>query len=217
MADPILYGPGYSTYTRSARLTLEEKGVPYSREEVTTLTQFVTEGMPKEQLARHPFNKVPAFEHDGNMLYETPAIERYVDEAFDGPSLQPSGALGRARMTQVIGVADCYAYDSWDMQIVIPRLVVPMMGGTTDEAAVEAALPEARKTADALETLIGDQSFMAGESLSLADLHLVPIMVYFAMAPEGAQILEGAPKLAGWLERMKARPTVAQYCPAEIA
>ena len=151
------------------------------------------------------------------MLYETAAIGRYVDEAFDGPSLQPSEALSRARMTQVIGIADCYAYKWMDMQIVIPRLVVPMMGGTTDEAAVEAALPEARKTADALETLIGDQSFMAGESLSLADLHLVPIMVYFAMAPEGAQILESAPKLAGWLERMKARPTVAQYCPAEIA
>ena len=80
----------------------------YSREEVTTLTQFVTEGMPKEQLSRQPFNKVPAFEHDGNMLYETAAIERYVDEAFDGPSLQPSGALARARMTQVIGIADCY-------------------------------------------------------------------------------------------------------------
>ena len=90
MADPILYGPGYSTYTRSVRLALEEKGVSYSREEVTTLTQFVTEGMPKEQLSRQPFNKVPAFEHDGNMLYETAAIERYVDEAFDGPdSLWP--------------------------------------------------------------------------------------------------------------------------------
>ena len=172
--------------------------------------------MPKEQLARHPFNRVPALEHDGTMLYETGAIERYVDEAFDGPSLQPSGALARARMTQVIGVADCYAYQSWDMLIVIPRLVVPMMGGTTDEAAVEAALPEARKTADALEALIGDQSFMTGGSLSLADLHLIPIMTYFAMTPEGTQILENSPRLAGWFERMSARPTVAEYCPSEI-
>ena len=217
MGNPVLYGPGYSTYARSARLALEEKGVPYTRNEVTTLPQFLAEGMPKEQLTRHPFNRVPAFEHNGNMLYETAAIERYVDEAFDGPSLQPSGALARARMTQVISVGDCYAYEWWDMQIVIPRLVVPMMGGTTDEAVIEAALPEARKTAAALEALIGDQSFMAGESLSLADLHLMPILVYFAMTPEGAQILNGTPKLAGWFERMKVRPTVAQCCPSEIA
>ena len=159
MANPILYGPGYSTYTRSARLALEEKGVPYSIVEVTTLTQFVTEGMPKEQLSRHPFNKVPAFEHNGNMIYETSAIERYVDEAFDGPSLQPSDALALARMTQIIGVADWYAYDSLDLQIVIPRLVVPMMGGKSDEAATDAAIPGARKSANALEKLIGNGSF----------------------------------------------------------
>jgi glutathione S-transferase len=31
MANPRLYGPGYSTYARTARLALEEKGVPYDR------------------------------------------------------------------------------------------------------------------------------------------------------------------------------------------
>lgn len=216
MADPILFGPGYSTYARSVRLTLEEKGVPYQVVEVTNLQQFVTQGMPAEQLERHPFNKVPAFEHDGNIIYETSAIERYIDEAFDGPSLQPSDALGRARMMQVISVVDCYAYNWMDIQIVIPRLVVPMMGGTTDDAVIEAALPEASKTAAALDTLIGDQPFMASESLSLADLHLVPILVYFSLTPEGVEILRGAPKLAAWLDRMKSRPSVVKCCPSEI-
>lgn len=94
MADPVLYGPNYSTYTRAARLALEEKGVAYDLEEVDFL-----KGMPPEQLARHPFAKVPAFEHDGLALYEVCAITRYVDETFAGPALQSSDVRQRARMT----------------------------------------------------------------------------------------------------------------------
>ncbi len=37
MADPIVYGPAFSTYVRSVLLTLEEKGVPYHLEEVNIL------------------------------------------------------------------------------------------------------------------------------------------------------------------------------------
>ena len=36
----------------------------------------------RSHLARHPFGKVPAFEHDEFALYETQAIMRYVDEAL---------------------------------------------------------------------------------------------------------------------------------------
>ena len=88
MAKPTLYGPGYSTYTRAARLAMEEKGVDYDLVEV----DFIGGGMPEEQLARQPFGKVPAFEHDGLMLYETSAI------AF-GISTRPSRARLCSRLT----------------------------------------------------------------------------------------------------------------------
>ena len=65
---------------RGCRLAMEEKGVDYDLIDVDIL-----QGMPPEQFKRHPFGKVPAFEHDGMALYETCAVERYVDEAFDGP------------------------------------------------------------------------------------------------------------------------------------
>ncbi|HSR73041.1 MAG TPA: glutathione S-transferase N-terminal domain-containing protein, partial [Kiloniellales bacterium] len=76
MDDPIVYGPGFSTYTRSARLALEEKAVAYHLEEINILEGA---GQTPEHLARQPFGKVPAFEHDGFRLYETAAIMRYVD------------------------------------------------------------------------------------------------------------------------------------------
>jgi len=208
MADPILYGPGYSTYTRSARLALEEKGVGYQHVEVDFL-----QGMPEDQRARQPFGKVPAFEHDGFRLYETCAIERYVDEAFAGPALQPADPRGRARMTQIISVLDSYTYAPTVGQLVIQRLVAPLMGGTPDEAAIEAALPAVRNSMGTLEQLLGDQAFLAGESLSLADLHLAQIFAYFTATPESVPILADKPGLHRWWESVKARESMAKTEP----
>ena len=137
MTDPILYGPGYSTYVRSSRLALEEKGVHYQFEEFDFF-----QGMPAEQLERHPFGKVPAFQHDDFQLYETTAILRYVDEAFPGPSLQPETPRQRARMTQILSIIDGYGYGPMIGDIVIQRVVMPMMGNESDEAAISAALPK---------------------------------------------------------------------------
>ena len=62
MAKPIIYGPAYSTYARTVRLALEEKGVGYDLVEVDLLGE---PAQAPEHLARPPFGKVPAFEHDG--------------------------------------------------------------------------------------------------------------------------------------------------------
>lgn len=208
MADPILYGPGYSTYTRAARLALEEKGVSYQQVEVD-----IFNGMPEEQRARQPFGKVPAFEHDGFRLFETCAIERYVDEAFEGPALQPADPRQRARMTQIISILDSYTYAPTVGQLVIQRLVTPLLGGTPDEAAIEAALPAIGNCMATLDDLLGDQAFLAGDALSLADLHLAPIFAYFAATPESVPILGDKPGLHRWWEGVKVRDSMARTEP----
>ncbi len=68
MTEPIVFGAPYSVYLRAVRLALEEKGVPYRLEEIDI---FADGGPPKDYLARHPFGRIPAFEHDGFRLYET--------------------------------------------------------------------------------------------------------------------------------------------------
>jgi len=209
MAKPTLYGPGYSTYTRAARLAMEEKGVDYVLVEV----DFIGSGMTDEHLARQPFGKVPAFEHDGLMLYETQAIERYVDEAFDGPSLQPSTPADRARMTQIISIIDSYTYPRTVGDLVTQRLVQPMLGGTADESIIEAALPEVDKSMRELERMLGDQEYLAGRALSLADLHLAPIFAYFVDTPESKGILENKPNLNAWWQRVGSRASMTKTQP----
>jgi glutathione S-transferase len=200
MAKPILYGPAFSTFVRSARLVLAEKGVDYDLVEVDIFA-----GVDDAYRERQPWGKVPAFEHDGLKLYETVAIARYVDEAFPGPALQPASAAERARMTQVMSIVDSYTYGPVVGQVVIQRLVVPMTGGTTDEAAVAAALPAARLSLGTLDALLGDGEYLAGSTLSLADLHLLPIVEYFALTPEGEALLPTLPRLEAWCGRLGSR------------
>jgi glutathione S-transferase len=208
MADPVVYGPGFSTYVRSALLTIEEKGAPYRLEEINIL-----EGAHQtpEYKARQPFAKVPAFEHDGFELYETGAIMHYVDETFSGPSLQPGKPRERARMMQVLGLINAYAYPSCIGACVIQRLVVPLTGGTPDEDVVAEAVPLATTS---VEALLDGNEFLAGDSLSLADLHVAPIYDYFSQTPEGEKALAGTPNLRRWWDAISQRASVQKTKPA---
>lgn len=209
MANPVVYGPAYSTYTRTARLALEEKGVAYTLEEVDILQGAA---QTPQHLARHPFGKVPAFSHDGLDLYETVAITRYIDEAFPGPKLQPADVKARARMQQIIAINDSYAYPTLISKVLIQR-IQPMLGGTTDEKVIAEAMPMVEKSVKALDSLTEPGGFLVGGALSLADLHLAPVIDYFAGTPEGAKVLPGARRLSAWWEQISKRPSVQKTKP----
>ena len=210
MAAPIIYGPNYSTYARSLRLALEEKGVEYKLEEINILAG---EGQAPQHVARHPFGKVPAFAHDGFTLYESAAIERYIDEAFPGTKLQPADLKRRTRMAQIVGVIDSYAYPALIGKVLIQRLM-PMLGGTTDEKVIADAMPMVEKSLAALESLAdGAGPFLCGADLSLADLHLAPVIAYFADLPEGKKLLPNSPRLNRWWQAMSKRPSVVRTQP----
>lgn len=211
MAKPVIYGPAYSTYARTCRLALEEKGADYDLVEVDILSGA---SQTPEHLARHPFGKVPAFEHDGLELYETDAIIRYIDEAFPGTSLQPADAAGRARMAQAINIIGGYAYPAMIGQIFIQRAVMPMLGNTADENAIATAIPQAEKAVAALEKLIDGKDYLAGDRLSLADLLLVPVYDYISQTPEGQKMLASAPNLQRWWGKVRTRQSVEKTRPS---
>jgi glutathione S-transferase len=193
MAEPVIHGPAFSTYTRSVRLALEEKSAPYRLQEVA-----MDAWRSPEHLKRQPFGKVPAFEHDGFLLYETGAITRYIDRTFPGPALQPTDSRQLARMDQVIGIIDSYAYPALIGKLVIQRLVAPMMGQQADEQAIADALPACRTALAELERLLGADPWFGGERISLADLHLAPIFAYVEATLEGKSLLEPHAGLRAW-------------------
>lgn len=119
--SPLLFGLERSVYTRIARLALEEKEVPYSLQEVEI---FGPDGVPDSHLRRHPFGRIPVLQHGAFVIYETSAISRYIDEAFQGKSLQPSEAKQRARMNQFISLLDSYAYRPMVWGVFVQRVSV---------------------------------------------------------------------------------------------
>ncbi len=117
-------------------------------------------------------------------------------------------------MTQVHSLMNAYAYPACIGACVIQRLVVPLTGGTPDEAVIAEAVPQATTSVEALEALIGEKDFFAGTTLSLADLHVSPIYDYFSQTPEGETALQGTPNLRRWWAAISERASVQKTKPA---
>ena len=195
-----LYGMAGSPNVRGAMLGLSEKGVDYDL--ITVSPPF----KDAEHMARNPFGRVPVFDHDGFMLYETQAILQYVDQAFAGPALRPTDVHEAARMNQILGIVDCYLFKSWSGEIAFERLVAPSyFGRPTNVEPVEAAVPMARCCAEALEALIA-APYLTGETYTLADIRLMPHFAWFRWTPEGEAILAGKTKLNEWFQHVSERP-----------
>lgn len=197
MSKLILHGFPASTYVRTSRLACEEKGVPY------TIQEF--EPGSEAHGALHPFYKMPAMTHGGVHLFESFAITRYVDEAFDGPALQPDSAAGRAVMTQWVSAMIDYIYPTVVRGLIVPRLVFPQRGVPVDEAALKDNLPNIDKQLSVLDGQLGNNEFVAGDKLTIADLFYLPPVTYLPMTPEGGEALTKCANVTRWQNTMAAR------------
>ena len=207
MSEPILFGAAYSVYVRAARLALAEKGVPYRLVEIDI---FAPDGPSADYLERHPFKRIPAFEHDGFRLYEAGAITRYVDEAFTGLPLMPAAPRARARANQIISIIDSYGYRPLIWDIFVERVRASAQGRNADEAKIAAAVPKAEMVLRALQALADPGGpYLTGSDVSLADLHAAPMFAYFTLAKEGAELLATQSRLQEWWKAMRTRPSMA--------
>lgn len=203
MSGMIVHGIPGSPYVRAALLALEEKGAEYE------FAAMAPGGLKQQpHLSRHPFGRIPAFEHDGWMVYETQAIMRYVDAVVPGPRLQPEEPRAAARMNQVMGITDWYVMPQVSAPITRNRVVAPRFNRPVDEEAIVAAIPNARICIAEIGRLLDGHAWLAGDALSLADLLLAAHLSMFALAPEGAAILQEHENLRDWLARIEARPSM---------
>jgi len=157
-----------------------KKGVAYSWVEIDPFA----ENVPASYLATHPFKRVPALVHGAFVAYETGAITRYVDEAFDGPKLQRTEPTERARRNQIMSIVDSYAYWPLVRQVFSHSVFRPRMRRPVDAKEIRRGLDAAARVFAALEKLAGEGQYLCGSELSLADIHLAPMIGYFVLASE---------------------------------
>jgi len=200
-----LFGDPRSTYTWAVRLGFAEKDV------ACTLQPCEPHG--PELNAIHPFGKMPALRDGATEIWETSAILRYLDEAFEGPSLNPGMAVDRARTEQWVSAVNAYLYDAVARRYVLQYLFPRGEGGKPDRAVIDAAVRDLVRPLDALERAYAGRDYIGAGSPSYADLLLAPLLTYLAMFPEGAQLLSDRPQIRRAQALMRARPSFAATQP----
>ena len=204
MSEFAVYSVPGSPFGRAVLTTLEEKGAPYR------LAPLAPRALrSQENLKLHPFGRIPVLDHGDFRLYETQAILRYLDRVLPNPPLTPTNPRRAARMDQVMNINDWYLFQGVGNVIVFHRVVGPRVLGTTpDEDAIKAAMPKARTVFNELARLLGDQTYFAGDTLSLADLLLAPAIEFFTATPEWSELGAPHPNLVAWIARMQKRPSM---------
>lgn len=201
MATVTIYGIPQSTYVRTVRMTCHEKGVSYDLEPLAPHSD--------EILALTPTGKVPAFKHGDVKLFETSAIARYVDECFDGASLQPDDARGRARMNQWISDIADTIYQVMIREIVLPRLGVREVS----DADIQASAVVLGTQLDRIDAALQQTAYLAGDELTLCDLFLLPLTFWLEVTPEGKAALPKRAALVRWAGAMNERESAKATVP----
>jgi glutathione S-transferase len=181
MTDIIIHGSPFSTYTRTARMAAEEKGVSYDLQDV----EFGSDALK----ALHPFAKIPVMCHGDATIYETAAIVSYIDGVFDGPSLKPDNAGDEARMWQWVSAINDYIDQTMIRDYVLSYVIPQMSGKAPDQDKISATLPDVKRQLGIIDDALANSKHLAGDQMSFADLFLAPILFYVSQMPEGSDLL----------------------------
>ena len=192
-----LYGFDGSTYVRTVRMLLAEKGAAYDQVPVNVLEN---EPLQPEHLARHPFGKVPVVDHGDLRLLETGAITRYLDDVLEGPSFVPDNPVDRARMDMAISLYDSYGYLNL---VTVPGYhLFPDFLGNPDESVLRDAIQASRLVLSEIMKIRGDSPWIAGDKPTLADFYLGPVCFYISLVDDSKQVFD-VPGFADWWSRMQ--------------
>jgi glutathione S-transferase len=187
-ATLTLLGDARSTYVRTVRMALAEKGVAYTLQPCAPHSP--------EILAMHPFGRIPALSDGEITLFETSAIVRYLDECFGpGPQLLPGGILARAICEQWVSAVNAYLYDTMVRRYVLQYLFPRGADGQPDRGVIDGALREMPAQLAALDKAYGAGDWLAGGALSMADLFVAPILAGVERMPEGPTLLSAVPNV----------------------
>jgi glutathione S-transferase len=184
-------------------VTLAEKG---RRAELVVVDLFAHAQKSASHVSRHPFGVVPVLEgDDGDLLYESRAIIRYLDASLDGVSLTPKNARDRASMDQWLSVDQSYV-GPHTRALAIERLLRPREGLAVRDDVCRAS-EEALATAFGVyDRALEGRAWLAGDSFSLADVSLMPYVASLPMIG-AAHVIEKAANVRAWWSRVSARPS----------
>jgi glutathione S-transferase len=206
MSNVEIIGAPMSSYVRVVRIAFAEKGVPYDFRPAAPHSADVD--------AIHPMGKIPCMRHGDIELFESKAICTYLDKAFPGPKLIPDDALGAAQVEQWISFVNTVTDPAIIRQYVVPGYIIPGMAQKApDRACIEAAMPNVEKQLGILEKAVTGRTWLVGDTLTLADINVIPILAGAVRFPESAAAMEKYPNLKAYYDLHAQRPSVRDTAP----
>jgi glutathione S-transferase len=168
-------------------------------------TKAKTFGEGADFYAINPLGQVPVLDAGaGLLLTENAAILPFVAEQFAAAGLAPASAAGRARMQQWLGFIGTELHKA---------VFIPLLDPQAPEGAKAYAREKAGLRFQVLHKHLAARQFLL-EQFSVADAYLFVVLNWAAYC--GID-LQSWPGLAGYYQRLAARPSIAKALSEELA
>ena len=193
-----LYDFASSPNCQRVKIVLAEKDLPY---EIVPIDLRAKEQKTPDFLKLNPNGKVPVLTDDDLVLYESCIINEYLEEKYPNPPLMPKDPAKKAKARILID----YGMAHLDGPYQKLRIELMKEPAERNQQVADSATSELKRLLQRFETELGDQPYLAGE-FSLLDADLLPRFIRlegFGVIPDAA-----LPRLAQYMDRMKARPAV---------
>lgn len=229
----FLYHGSTSVCSIKVRVALAEKALEWDGE----LLDLMRGDQHRPEYAKlNPNRVVPTLVHDGKIVIESTLIIEYLDEAFPVPPLMPSDPYRRARARLWMKKIDDYLHAACstvtfatanrkallrlaaeELEARFQRMPDPAyrerqrlaIEHGLDAPHVAAAVRQYDRYVGEMETALSDAPFLAGDAYSLADAAATPYVNRAEMIGMDALWTEHRPHVAGWLLRVRERPSFA--------
>ncbi len=192
-----LYGSPVSNYCNVVKLALLEKGIEFD-------AQLIGSSKPAGFLRKSPMGKIPCLQTEQGFLSETTVILDYLEDTQAGLALYPKDAFERARVKQIIKIIELY--------IELPArscYAQAFFGGVVSEEVKNQARVILLKGVQALNQLGSFSPFIAGKTLSYADLffmYSLDLAEFVAQNVLKMELLAGMPNAKALMSILNARP-----------
>jgi glutathione S-transferase len=197
VAKLTLWGRLSSCNVQKAVWLLEELGLPYER--IDAGGDFGGLDDPA-YLAMNPHGRVPTLRDGDVIVWDSEAILRYLAARYGVPAFWSEDAATRAPVDQWLAWTAASLYRDW---IDLVWMCVRTPPARQDVAGIEARRERTAERFGFLDGQLAGRPYIAGDSLSLADIAAgMTLYRWFEMPIERPEL----PHLNAWYARLRERP-----------
>ncbi|HEY3948260.1 glutathione S-transferase family protein [Phenylobacterium sp.] len=195
-----LYDHPLSPYAQKVKIALREKGLAFEARQPGGLGAG---GAAGDFVEASPRAEVPALIDGEVRVFDSTVILEYLDDAYPQPPMRPASAAERARVRMLEEVMDThYEAINWGLSEI-------RWFRRAEGQAAEALFAKAKAQIEGfhawLGKQLGDREWFNGAAFGWGDLSVVP----YLNGSAGHGYPPAAGRLADWLARANARPSVA--------